>query len=85
MPPEIQQAIMVAKYKSDTRDHPEITFETWDANNAMTGYQIWSYFNFNDRARFIANMDGMTGKKFLEIMGNTDFASQWWQDNEGTM
>jgi len=85
MPSEVQNAIMVAKYKSDTRDHPEITFDTWDANNAMTGYQIWSYFNFNDRARFIANMDGMTGKNFLEIMGNTDFASQWWQDNEGTM
>jgi len=49
----------------------------------MTGYEVWSYFNFNDRARFIANMEGMTGKKFLEIMGHTDFASQWWMDNEG--
>jgi hypothetical protein len=85
MPPEVQQAIMVEKYKADTRDHPDITFETWDANNAMTGYQIWGYFNFYDRARFIANMDGMTGKEFLEIMGNTDFASDWWKTNEGTM
>ena len=85
MPPEIQQAIMVAKYKEDTKDHPDITFETWDANNAMTGYQIWSYFNFNARARFIANMDGMTGKQFLEIMGHTEFADDWWQTNEGTM
>jgi hypothetical protein len=51
----------------------------------MTGYQIWGYFNFYDRARFIANMDGMTGKEFLEIMGNTDFASDWWKTNEGTM
>jgi hypothetical protein len=85
MPSEVQQAIMVGKYKSDTRNHPDITFETWDANNEMTGYEIWSYFNFNDRARFIANMEGMTGKKFLEIMGHTDFASQWWMNNEGNM
>ncbi|MDP6583824.1 MAG: hypothetical protein QF535_04150 [Anaerolineales bacterium] len=85
MPSEVQKAIMVAKYKEDTKDHPDITFETWDANNAMTGYQIWSYFNFNARARFIANMDGMTGKQFLEIMGHTEFADDWWQTNEGTM
>ena len=85
MPPEIQKAIIVAKYRYDTKDHPEITFETWEANNKLTGYQIWSNFNFNARANFIANRPDMTGKNFLEIMGNTDFASQWWQDNEGTM
>ena len=85
MPPEVQQAIMVEKYKADTKDHPDITFETWDANNKMTGYQIWTYFNFNARARFIANMDGMTNKQFLEIMGHTEFADEWWKNNEGTM
>ena len=85
MPPDIQKAIIVAKYKYDTKDNPDITFETWEANNELTGYQIWSNFNFNARANFIANRPDMTGKKFLEIMGNTDFASQWWQDNEGTM
>ena len=85
MPPEIQKAIIVAKYKYDTKDHPDITFETWEANNELTGYQIWSNFNFNARANFIANRPDMTGKNFLEIMGNTDFASQWWQNNEGTM
>ena len=85
MPSDVQQAIIIGKYKSDTKNHPDITFETWDANNEMAGNEIWSYFNFNDRARFIANMEGMTGKKFLEIMGHTDFASQWWMDNEGVM
>ena len=85
MPPEIQQAIMVAKYKDDTKNHPDITFETWDANNEMTGYQIWSYFNYYARARFIANMDGMTNKQFLEILGHTEFADDWWETNEGAM
>ena len=83
MPSDVKQAIIIGKYKSDTKNHPDITFETWDANNEMTGNEIWSYFNFDARARFIANMDGMTGKKFLEIMGHTEFADDWWKENEG--
>ena len=51
----------------------------------MSGYDAWSYVNFNDRAKFISNMTDMTGKKFLEIMGNTELSLQWWESNVGSM
>mgnify|MGYP003654981818 CR=1 FL=1 len=53
--------------------------------NTMSGYDAWSYVNFNDRAKFISNMTDMTGKKFLEIMGNTELSLQWWESNVGSM
>ena len=80
---DVRQEIMIGQYNYDTRNNPEITFEQWDDANERTGYDIWNTFNFNSRASLIANMDGMTSKKFNEIMGNTEFAANWWATNVG--
>ncbi len=83
MTDEVKQEIMIGQYNYDTRNNPEITFDQWSAANKKTGYDIWNRFNFNSRASLIANMDGMTSKKFNEIMGNTEFAANWWATNVG--
>jgi hypothetical protein len=80
---DVRQEIMIGQYNYDTRNNPEITYEQWDSANERTGYDIWNTFNFNSRASLIANMDGMTSKKFNEIMGNTEFAANWWATNVG--
>ena len=85
MPTDVKEQIMIAKWRSDTKNYPEVTFETWNNQNKMSGYEIWSYLNFNDRANFIANMDEMTFKKFSEIMGDTEYAIEWWTKTQGAV
>ena len=80
---DVRQEIMIGQYNYDTRNNPEITFNQWDDANKRTGYDIWNTFNFQSRSTLIANMDGMTSKKFNKIMGNTEFAANWWANNVG--
>ena len=80
---DVRQEIMIGQYNYDTRNNPEITYEQWDDANERTGYDIWNTFNFNSRSNLIANMDGMTSKKFNKLMGNTEFAANWWATNVG--
>ena len=80
---DVQQEIMIGQYNYDTKNNPEITYKQWESTNKKTGYDIWNTFNFNNRSTLIANMDGMTSKKFNEIMGNTEFAATWWANNIG--
>ena len=80
---DVRQEIMIGQYNYDTRNNPEISYEQWDDANKRTGYDIWNTFNFNSRSNLIANMDGMTSKKFNKLMGNTEFAANWWATNVG--
>ena len=90
MPDEVKNEIRTTQYQAYQLKVPEgqqeLDFASWNTNeNTMSGYDAWSYVNFNDRAKFISNMTDMTGKKFLEIMGNTELSLQWWESNVGSM
>ena len=56
----------------------QISKEAFDKINEKTPYDAWLDLNLNKRMNFIANMQGMTQIKFMEIMGNTEHAVDWW-------
>ena len=91
MSKDVQAEIRATQYqsyvqKANQQGIQPLTFETWNASpNTMSAYDAWSYINFNDRAKFVSQMPEMTGKKYLDIMGNTEFALEWWNNNVGQM
>ena len=85
MPTDVKEQLMIQKFRADTVNLPDVTFDMWNTKNEMSGYEIWSYLNFNSRANFIANMDGMTFKKFSSIMGGTEYAIDWWTQTQGAV
>ena len=91
MSKEVKAEIRANQYqayvaKANKAEIQPMEYDTWDSSsNTMTAYDAWSYVNFNDRARFISQMQGMTGKKYLELMGGTEFALEWWNNNVGGM
>lgn len=82
---EVKQAIRTTQYQAYQQKAGDtaMDFNTWDSKSTMSGYEAWSYLNWNDRAKFISNLPGMTYKKFHSILGGTELAHQWWEANQG--
>jgi hypothetical protein len=82
---EVKQAIRTTQYQvyQQRAGDTAMDFNTWNEQSTMTGYEAWSYLNWHDRAEFIANLPDMTYKKFHGILGGTEFAHKWWEENEG--
>ena len=91
MSKEVKAEIRANQYqayvaKANEEEIQPMEYDTWNSSpNTMTAYDAWSYINFNDRAKVISQMKGMTGKKYLELMGGTEFALEWWNNNVGGM
>ena len=91
MSKDVKSEIRATQYQAYTAKAQKsgvqpMEYEAWNSSpNTMTAYDAWSYVNFNDRAKFISQMPDMTGKKYLDIMGNTEFALDWWNTNVGGM
>ena len=77
MPKEVKDAIDLEVYNAYNRQVP-ISYEDFQKINEKTAYDVWLDLNLNKRMNFIANMQGMTQIKFMEIMGNTEHAVDWW-------
>lgn len=82
---EVKQAIRTTQYQvyQQRAGDTAMDFNTWNEQSTMTGYEAWSYLNWHSRAEFIANLPDMTYKKFHGILGGTEFAHKWWEENEG--
>jgi len=78
MPKEVKDAIDLEVYNAYNRQVP-ISYEDFQKINKKTAYDVWLDLNLNKRMNFIANMQGMTQIKFIEIMGNTEHAVDWWK------
>jgi len=78
MPKEVKDAIDLEVYNAYNRQSP-ISYEDFQKINKKTSYDVWLDLNLNKRMNFIANMQGMTQIKFMEIMGNTEHAIDWWK------
>ena len=77
MPKEVKDAIDLEVYNAYNRQVP-ISYEDFQKINKKTAYDVWLDLNLNKRMNFIANMQGMSQIKFMEIMGNTEHAVDWW-------
>lgn len=91
MSKDVKSEIRATQYqaytsKAQKQGVQQMAYDAWNTSpNTMTAYDAWSYVNFNDRAKFISQMPDMTGDKYLDIMGKTEFALEWWTDNVGGM
>lgn len=91
MSKDVKSEIRATQYQSYTAKAQKegvqpMAYDAWNTSpNTMTAYDAWSYINFNDRAKFISQMPDMTGEKYLDIMGKTEFALEWWNNNVGGM
>ena len=89
MSKDVKSEIRATQYqayttKAQAQGMQPMAYDDWNSNsNTMTAYDAWSYVNFNDRAKFISQMPDMTGEKYLELMGNTEYALSWWDNNVG--
>ena len=89
MSKEVKAEVRATQYESYVNKAQKsgvqpLDYNSWnDSPNTMTAYDAWSYLNFNDRAKFISQIPEMTGKKYQDIMGNTEFALEWWNANVG--